>query len=128
LTNRPQMDKPTDSNSVRVHNKLSANFRQIHVDGAFGGLTPKGFFNLNFFAERFTIPKSTDHEITESGHLGSTISNSEESKSGILREYEFGVYMSIEMAKSLILLMSQKIQDFEKNVTAHASNTENNNI
>ena len=46
-------EKQTD-NQIIFYNKISPNFKEIHVDGAFGGVTPKGDMNLNFYAERLS--------------------------------------------------------------------------
>ena len=98
---------------LTIHNKVSSNFREVHVDGAFGGITPQGLMNLSFYAERFPIPKSSNFKV-ENNKIGTLISNSEDSKKGILREYEFGIYMTAEVAKSLIILLSGKIVELEK--------------
>jgi hypothetical protein len=100
-------------NRVTFHNKISSNFREIHVDGALGGLTPKGLININFFAERFPIPKSTDFEILNGNSLGERLGDSSDSKDGIIREYEFGVYMDVDTAKELMNWLNEKIQQAE---------------
>ena len=98
---------------VTIHNQISPNYKQVHVDGAFGGLTTRGLINLSFYAERLPIPKSSDFEISEQGTVGTLLTNSEDSKNGIIREYDFGVYMDINAAKSLIEFLSQKVSDLE---------------
>ena len=42
---------------IEFHNKVNENFREVHVDGAHGGVTPRGFINANFYSERFPVPK-----------------------------------------------------------------------
>lgn len=98
---------------VTFHNKINSSFREIHVDGALGGLTPRGFLNLNFFAERFPIPLSTDFNITDNVKLGEKLEDHIDSKTGIIREYEFGIYMNIETAKNLSILLENKIKEHE---------------
>ncbi len=99
---------------ITVHNKISACYRELHVDGAFGGVTPRGFINLSFYAERQPIPKSTDIEITDEGLLGEAVVNSKDSKQGILREFEFGIYMDVHTAKSVLEFLKTKIEDLEQ--------------
>jgi len=103
----------TNTQKITVHNKFANTYRQIHVDGAYGGITPRALINLSFFAERVPIPKSSDFEI-ENNAIGKLIKNSDDTKTGVLREYEFGVYMSIEVAKSIVALLSAQIEQFEK--------------
>lgn len=98
---------------ITIHNKISGNYRQVHVDGAFGGITPRGLINLSFYAERTPIPKSSEFAI-ENNYFGTLLSNSDDSKNGVLREFEFGIYTDISVAKALIKLLSEKIEDFEK--------------
>ncbi|MBS1605308.1 MAG: hypothetical protein JST42_21770 [Bacteroidetes bacterium] len=103
--------------TLTFHNKISPNFREIHVDGAYGGITPKGFINLNFFAERFPIPKSSDFKISigEQGKREAhKLSDSDDSKTGILREYEFGIYVDLNTAKQLAAFLNTKIEELEK--------------
>lgn len=97
---------------ITVHNKIANTYREIHVDGAFGGITPRGLVNLSFYAERTPIPKSSEFSIVD-GKIGELITNSDDSKSGILREFEFGIYTDINVAKSLIKLITDKVKDFE---------------
>lgn len=99
--------------TIIIHNKISASFREVHVDGAYGGITPQGLVNLNFFAERTPIPKSSEFEITEEQKVGTLIKHSDDSKSGILREFEFGIYMNIQTAKSIVELLNTKIDMYE---------------
>jgi len=99
---------------VTIHNKISANYRELHIDGAFGGITTRGYINLSFYAERTPIPRGTDFSVTKEGTIGNKIADSQDSKEGILREFEFGVYMDINTAKSLVDFLKSKIEDLEK--------------
>ncbi len=106
----------TDKNehtSVTIYNKISNNFRELHIDGAYGGITPKGQFNINFYAERLSIPKSTIYNIKENNFI--KISDSEDSKNGIIREFETGIYMTVETAKEIYEWLGEQISNLEKN-------------
>ncbi|HLF47411.1 MAG TPA: hypothetical protein VI548_13365 [Chitinophagaceae bacterium] len=107
------MEKPDNkkASSVTIHNKISNNFRELHVDGAYGGVTPKGQFNINFYAERLAIPKATDYKIEDNKLI--KIADSEDSKKGIIREFETGVYMTIETAKEIHKWLGDQISNFE---------------
>ena len=100
-------------NKVTIHNKILNSYTIYHVDGAFGGVTPQGLINLSLFAERVPIPKSSDFEILDDGKVGKLIQNSTDSKKGILREYQAGIYMDLAVAKSLVTLLNLKIKDLE---------------
>lgn len=107
------MSKKTDLQSVVIHNIKNANFRQIHVDGAHGGITPSGFININFFSQRNAIPKGTEYSLNEQGAILAPLKNIEGSKNGVVREFEFGAYMDINTCKSLKDFLQQKIEEFE---------------
>jgi hypothetical protein len=104
------MDK--NIQTIEVHNKISPLFQQISIDGAFGGITPQGKINLNFFSERLPIPKSSTFEISENKVI-KKISDSPDSKKGIIREYSFGVYMNLETAKGIGLWLKEQVEKLE---------------
>lgn len=106
--------------SVVIHNKISPIYRELHIDGAHGGLTPKGMLNLSFYAERHAIPKSTEYALNDNFTLGEVIANSDDSKKGIVREYEFGVYMDIKSAEELRNFLDLQIQQFRKAQQLHS--------
>lgn len=97
---------------LRIHNKISNNFHELHVDGAFGGITPRGLLNINFYAERLPIPKATDFKVTN--NKLENIGDSADSKKGIIREFEVGIYMTIDAAKQLHKWLEDNIDKFNK--------------
>ena len=97
---------------ITVHNRVSNIYKAIHVDGAYGGITPRGLLNLSFYSERSPIPKSTDFAL-KGEVVGDKIQDSPESLTGILREYEFGIYMDIQAAKAIVTSLNSKINDLE---------------
>lgn len=105
--------------TIEFHNKISPNFRSIHADGAYGGITSKGLINLNFFAERFAIPKSTIFEIDpeSNGGIGAKIKDSHDSKTGIVRDYEVGIFLDLETTKKIRNLLDIKISELENILT-----------
>ena len=114
-----------DSQKITFYNKLVPNFRQVHVDGAFGGVSPKGLLNLNFFSERFAIPRETEYLVKNEKTL-EKIKDSEDSKQGIIREYEFGIFLNLETAKRLQILLQEKIKELENLGNDNASATISN--
>jgi hypothetical protein len=106
------MAKPI-KDKVNIHYQKNPLYREIHVDGLFGGLTPKGKVSLNFYGERLAIPKCEEHAITKEGKLGRLTKVSEDSKDGIIREIEFGTYFDIEVIKDLKNFLETKIKEHE---------------
>ncbi|HEY8780110.1 MAG TPA: hypothetical protein VIM16_00705 [Mucilaginibacter sp.] len=111
------MAKETKSKNpaITFHNKISQNFRQVHVDGAYGGITPPGYINLSFYGERQPIPKSTDYSLNDNNALEKVKDNSD-SKKGIVREYEFGIYCDLKTAINIRDFLTDRISELEKNL------------
>lgn len=107
------MSNNKEKKSIVIHNIKNPGFRQIHVDGAHGGITPNGLFNLNFFSQRGVIPKGTEFAINEKGDVGEALKNLKDTKSGIIREFEFGIYMDINACKNLVNFLLKKMEEFE---------------
>ncbi|MEO6961293.1 MAG: hypothetical protein ABIY90_04955 [Puia sp.] len=112
----------SEQGQITIHNKISQNYKEIHVDGAFGGITPRGLINLSFFAERAPIPKSSEFVLND-GRVGDFIENSIDSKKGILREFEVGIYMSLEVVKSLIEMLGKQASELEAILKANQNDT-----
>ena len=98
------------STQVSIHNKINPNFREVHVDGAHGGITSKGYINLNFYAERQALPKTIELSVDDNGQILST-EISADSKIGFLREYEFGIYMDLSTATEIVDFLQSKIKE-----------------
>ncbi|MBL4753168.1 MAG: hypothetical protein JKY52_06190 [Flavobacteriales bacterium] len=82
--------KPT----ILIHNVKNPNYRQIHVDGCNGNITPRLDFSFQFFAERPTLPKSIEQEINrKTKSLGKIVRQGDDSLDGVAREFEFGIYL-----------------------------------
>lgn len=107
------MGKSKKQNLVIVHNKVSNNFRELHVDGAYGGLTVNGLYNINFYAERQPIPKSTEFQVPPDKNTLIRVKDSDDSKTGLIREFEFGIYMTLAAAKELHRWLGENINTYE---------------
>ena len=99
------------SDSVTVHYHKNPLYRTIYSDGVIGGRTPTNQININFYANRNTMPKSVDFELTLENKLGKKIGISEDSKVGIIKEIEFGVYMNHQTAKDLYEFLKKMLNE-----------------
>lgn len=99
-------------NQVTIRNIKNYGFRQVHVDGAHGGVTPLGYINLNFYSERYHIPKSTEGSFNEEQSLGSA-HDIDDSKPSIVREFEFGIYMDADTCRSLKEYLEHKLSELD---------------
>jgi|SRR5262245_6795297 len=103
-----------DSNSVKsqitVHNKKSNYFRDIHADGVFGGVTPHLLIHMSFYTEYLPIPEQICHEVVD-GKLGKELERF--SEGDVIREFQVGVIMNLDIAKSMLTWLEGKIKVLE---------------
>ena len=99
---------------VRYHFIKSNAFRVFYVDGAHGGITPKGQIQIALFNERHPIPQQIVHKLDADGSLGDVIAEETVGRQGIVREVEAEAIMTLETAKSLIAWLSRSVKQLEK--------------
>lgn len=112
--------KPSDpkrvgskQDKIEFHYIKSPFFRSVHVDGAIGGITPRGLIHMAVFSERHAIPTSTIQEILNTGRLGSELLDERKGKNGIAREMEVDMFLGLETAKELVTWLQQRIEHIE---------------
>jgi hypothetical protein len=84
-------------------------FRVIHVDGAWGGLTPQGKMSIAVYSERLPIPQKTVQSLLPDGSLGPELTEERVSRQGIIRELEADLIMDISTARILHAWLGEKI-------------------
>jgi hypothetical protein len=99
------------SEDLTFHFQKSTFFRTIHVDGAFGGVTPQGKISISFYSERFPIPQSTTHTL-----VGTKLSPEKhrETKNGIIREVEVNCTMDVANLEALVEFLEGKLKELKK--------------
>lgn len=104
--------------TIDFHNIKSNSFRNIHVDGAFGGVSPRGqHINMTIFSERWPVPTQMTHRIDEDGSLGEELAEKRATRRGIVRELEANLVFDVETAKRLVQWLAEKIQQAEGSST-----------
>lgn len=117
---------PVAPPSVRFHYLKSSQFRVVHVDGAHGGLTPRGQIQMALFNERQPIPQQTLERLTPDGRLGDEIKDKRIQKEGLIREVEVEAIMTLESAKSLVTWLQERIDLLQKLRTGARSGKRSN--
>ena len=77
----------------------TTNYKECHIDGAFGGITPSQKLQVSLFSERPPIPKSITNELHDDGKLGKEVSR--DTRDAIIRNVEVTAYMDRTVAISL---------------------------
>jgi hypothetical protein len=95
------VEETTKSAYLEIFYEKNPQYRTIYTDGAIGGTTPSNGISLSFYATRNAIPKSVKHPILTDGSVSGSGEVSADSKSGIIREIEVGVYMNKHTARDL---------------------------
>lgn len=86
-----------------------------YVNGAYGGITPKGEITVNFFFERQGLPISETHEIATDGKLSNSIDTEpEDLQKSMIRFVDTGVILNLASAKEIISWLSEKVEFLEK--------------
>lgn len=89
-------------------------FRVIHVDGAFGGVSPGSrAIHMAVYSERQPIPKKTVQTVQQ-GVLGPEILEKRIVRSGIFREIEADLVLSLDAAIALRTWLDSKVIELQK--------------
>ena|SRR5436190_23367808 len=100
----------------KFHFVKSNFYRVIHVDGAWGGMSPKGNIQISVFNERTPIPREVTHEmIAEGDHysLGKEVASERVGKDGVVREVEADLVLSIDTAEGLYHWLGNKLKEIK---------------
>jgi hypothetical protein len=87
----------------------NAAFRVVHADGVIGSATPAGNLHVAFFSERPPFPRKLTHTVNADGSLGPHIPEKTDIREGIIREIDFDVVMSQEVAEALLHWLTSQI-------------------
>ena len=98
---------------VSFHYIKSPQFQAVHVDGAIGGLTPRGLLHAAIYAERVAIPTSTTQPVLADGRLGDEIQSERVGKEGVVRELQVDLMMDLNAAQSLYKWLGDNLSKLE---------------
>ena len=101
-----------DANAVpEVRYEESSEFRVFHCDGAIGSPTPKGFFAMSLYAERYGLPDKAVPEVDAEGNVTERL----EGKVEIVRRVEATVLLRVDEAGSLGRWLVDRAQQLKGN-------------
>jgi hypothetical protein len=97
----------------------SDQFRVIHADGVWGGLTSKLKIFMTVWSERPPIPTHVVHSVDSDGSLGAEILDERISRStDSVREVEAGIVLDIGLAKAMIRWLEAKVKSAEEVISS----------
>jgi hypothetical protein len=104
----------TSKNSIKFKYIFEDNYNPEYINGAYGGITPKGEIVINFFFERHGLPKSETISLTD-GQLGSEIEREPvDHKQSMVRVVKNGIILSLKNAKTINDFLSDYIKKLEE--------------
>jgi hypothetical protein len=99
-----------DPKRLEFSYRESPAYRTVSVQGAYGGLTPRGDIFLGVYSERTHFPDTSILEIGPQGELGPEKFRITQ---GVVREVQVGLMMDLNTAKSLQDWLKTHIETLE---------------
>ena len=89
-------------------------YNPVYVNGAHGGVSPRGELVMNFYMERQPLPNAITHEITQAGTIGPE-TDAEPSDLGrsLVRQVINGVVLNYNTARELHYWLGEKVKEME---------------
>jgi len=111
---RKQMSKHDPAITFKYIFKYDYN--PVYVNGAHGGVSPRGEIIANFYLERQPLPNEITHAINPDGSIGADVIavDPEKLNSTIVRYVSSGVVLNYQNAKSLHVWLGDKIAELER--------------
>ncbi len=102
----------------------SNSYRAIHVDGAWGGITPDLNIHMGVFCQRLPFPNRVVHKIVD-GDIGPETERATSTEEGIVREIEADIVMNAEVARSIIKWLQLQVDTVQRIQLAAESEVKN---
>ena len=108
------MSKPDSSISFKYIFKYDYN--PVYINGAHGGVSPRGEIVANFYLERQPLPNEITHAINPDGTIGADIIDVDPKNLNniIVRYVSSGVVLNHQNAKALHNWLGDKIAELER--------------
>jgi hypothetical protein len=93
---------------------FSDDYNPVYVNGAHGGVTPRGELVISFYLERQPLPNSITHELTASGTIGRESGAApEDLNSSLVRFVSSGVVLNHQTAREIHFWLGEKLKEME---------------
>jgi hypothetical protein len=94
-------------------------YNPVYVNGAHGGVSPRGEIVANFYLERQPLPNEITHAINPDGSIAADVVgvDPENLESTIIRYVSSGVVLNLQNAKALHSWLGDKVAELEQMMT-----------
>jgi len=99
--------------TVKFIYSKSEDYKLHYINGAYGGLTPRGDLICNFFFEYRELPEEEEH-IVEGDQLRLKTEGINAGPREVLRDMKTGVIMTPAQAEKLANWLMEKVVEFKK--------------
>jgi hypothetical protein len=91
-------------------------YNPVYVNGAHGGISPRGEIVANFYLERPPLPNELTHAINPDGTISNDIIavQPENLNSSLIRYVDHGVVLSYQNARNLHSWLGEQIAELER--------------
>ena len=89
-------------------------YNPVFINGAHGGVTPRGELVVNFYQERAPLPNSVTHELNPNGTIGSELTvEPEDLNRSLVRFVSTGIVVTQQTARELHYWLGEKIKELD---------------
>jgi len=89
-------------------------YNPVYVNGAHGGVTPRGELVVNFYQERQPLPNAITHELNPNGTIGKEVAvEPGDLNKSLVRFVSNGVVLTHQTARELHYWLGEKIKEME---------------
>lgn len=100
--------------SLNFKYKFEKDYNPVYVNGAYGGIGPKGEFVINFFFERTPVPYTETVKLDEEGKfLGLVAVKPEDHPTNVIRYVSTGVVLNLQAAREIHEWLGKQLDAIE---------------
>ena len=97
-------------------------YNPVYVNGAHGGMSPRGELVVNFYLERPPLPNAISHEINPNGTIGrESAFEPEDFNQSLVRYVPTGVVLNAQTARDFHNWLGEKLKELEAYEEAKAA-------
>jgi hypothetical protein len=108
----PEEGQKSPVKEVKFYFEYDKDYRVVASNGVWGGITPRGDLQLDFFVEKVGIPDSVEYVVTQDGKLEGEIRRDPPRQ--FVRRMQVGVLFSLEDAERLHTFLGKRINELKK--------------
>lgn len=105
---------PNSKKEITFKYIFNYQYNPEYVNGAHGGVSPRGELIMNFYLERAPLPNAVSHEINQNGTIGAEAGvDPADLQSSLVRYVNTGVVLSPQTARELHAWLGEKIRELD---------------